>query len=178
MQHLRDEICGLVRHRKCHSVQTSQLLDPFGTARQGTKHSSSLVLGAARKPSAGVARVQAPSPDPSTPAASPPTPPSRPPYSSSSAIASIFVTKSESIFEFQPGYMATCIRRPDCCCDNNGPPWLVPRARVVCAAPARRGAALVARVCAVDTSVVAQSVRAEAYRQWSPCWRIIWWRGC
>ena len=37
-------------------------------------------------------------------AASPPIPPSRPPCSSS-AIASIFVTKSESIFEFQPGYM-------------------------------------------------------------------------
>ena len=59
---------------------------------------------AARKPSAGVARVQAPSPAPSTPAASPPIPPSRPPWSSS-AIASIFVTKSESNHSFQPGYM-------------------------------------------------------------------------
>ncbi len=59
---------------------------------------------AARKPSTGVARVQAPSPDPPTPPASLPIPPSRPPCSSS-AIASIFGTKSESIFEFQPGYM-------------------------------------------------------------------------
>jgi hypothetical protein len=71
-------------------------------------HSSQCIMSpvpeAARKPSAGVARVKAPSPDPSTPAASPSIPPSRPPCSSS-AIASIFVTKSESIFEFQPGYM-------------------------------------------------------------------------
>jgi hypothetical protein len=43
-------------------------------------------------------------PGPSTPAASPPIPPSRPPCSSS-AVASIFVTKSESNHSFQPGYM-------------------------------------------------------------------------
>ena len=31
MQHLT--VRGLVRHRKCHSVQTFQLFDPFGTAQ-------------------------------------------------------------------------------------------------------------------------------------------------
>eukprot|EP01043_Picozoa_sp_COSAG02_P018604 COSAG02_NODE_873_length_16302_cov_113.473616_7_plen_133_part_00 len=70
-----------------------------GGSREGPPASE-----AARKPSAGVAGAQAPSPDPSAPSASPPIPPSTPPCNSS-AIASIFVTKSESNHSFQPGYM-------------------------------------------------------------------------
>ncbi len=87
-----------------------------------------------REFSGGPARFQAPSPDPSAPPASPPVPPSRPPCSSS-AIASIFVTKGESNHSFQSGHMHS----------NTGS--LLGRRPSLAARP-RRGRAAVAGLCA------------------------------